>query len=224
MKEWYMLRSKVVEAENWEEVMTELAHKVDAEIGKIIEKNETLSARNLILAVCKQFKCERLSNRVTPNPYLTAEQKMLNLIFADKDKLAEIRKNFEDKLVAHGWERKEYADWNLLRKGGVLITTRDIDLDISSGLFQGRFDYSDIEFRTFEDEGEVLFLSGCRCDMTANECNDVIPIEPETDVVSKKDLNQWIEQRPQDWKDCQEEEMPDSVKVCLDWLKEDFTL
>ncbi len=125
---------------------------------------------------------------LSKNKEKSAEQKFLDMVFANNEEHEEKRKALEERLVENGWEKYEYGDWTIIKKGKMEFTLRDSDFDIACGIFQSRCDYDNVQIL---EKKEVIKIGGVRCHLDAEDC-EISPL-PRGEELSKKNLREWLE-------------------------------
>jgi len=164
-RRFFMIASRPIEAENEEKALDIFMEELKA---NGVEDRE-------------QFRsCEIKVGEYKP----TKEEKFMKMLKATKEDYAEIRACFENTLVDRGWTKTEYRDWNVLKRDGVEIMTRDKDFDVGSGIFQSRCLYDDLDL-----DGDYFTLNNMHCDYDGWK---KLPEETLPDYISKDELRQWI--------------------------------
>ena len=164
-RRFFMIASRPIEAENEEKALDIFMEELK---GNGVEDREQFRSCEIKVGEYKQTK----------------EEKFMKMLKATKEDYAEIRACFENTLVDRGWTKTEYRDWNVLKKAGVEIITRDIDFDVGSGIFQSRCCYEDLDL-----DGDYFTLNDMHCDYGGWE---KLPEETLSNSVSKDELRQWI--------------------------------
>lgn len=215
----YVLVSGIWKVEDPEIGDKVIRAKVNARLKEILEgkDEDRLNMDELMDACFDSFiwvKLEKTKEK-------SLEQKFLDMVFARRKESNDKRTALEERLLEYGWEKYEYLDYTIFKKGKMEFTLRDSDFDISCGIVQSRGDYIDLGF--FDDKKNRVRIGNLNCYLDAEDC-EVNP-HPRDEELSKKALRDWIKSIKEEKK--ADEASEEELKLFDEFsgmLEEDFCL
>ena len=216
----YVLVSGVWKVEDPEVGNKVVRAKVNAKIKEILDSKKEdeicLTMDDLMDSFLETFTWVNLNKKREKS----WEQKFLDMVFAKTEELQEKRKALKERLIENGWEKYEYTDWTIIKKGKMEFTIRDSDFDIACGIFRSRCDYGSVQI--LDDKRKIKIGDIC-CSLDAEDC-EVNPF-PGDKELSKKNLRAWMKSIKEEKKaDGASEEELKLFDEFSGMLEEDFCL